>query len=96
MVWKSECLLLQYTCTMSTAEVSERSIQAKGCKHDRDCVVKDTEKTQNKCFSFHVIFLLFGDIIIMFVSLQLVEKLTSIADECQSAQMKKLRDICEK
>uniref|UniRef100_A0A3Q0R6H9 1-phosphatidylinositol 4,5-bisphosphate phosphodiesterase n=1 Tax=Amphilophus citrinellus TaxID=61819 RepID=A0A3Q0R6H9_AMPCI len=27
---------------------------------------------------------------------QLVEKLTSIAEECQSAQLKKLRDICEK
>uniref|UniRef100_A0A3Q3NHP9 1-phosphatidylinositol 4,5-bisphosphate phosphodiesterase n=1 Tax=Labrus bergylta TaxID=56723 RepID=A0A3Q3NHP9_9LABR len=27
---------------------------------------------------------------------QLVEKLTTIAEECQSAQMKKLRDICEK
>uniref|UniRef100_A0A6Q2YDE3 1-phosphatidylinositol 4,5-bisphosphate phosphodiesterase n=1 Tax=Esox lucius TaxID=8010 RepID=A0A6Q2YDE3_ESOLU len=26
----------------------------------------------------------------------LVEKLTSIAEECQSAQMKKIRDICEK
>lgn len=29
-------------------------------------------------------------------SSQLVEKLTSIAEECQSAQLKKLRDICEK
>uniref|UniRef100_A0A671TXM1 1-phosphatidylinositol 4,5-bisphosphate phosphodiesterase n=1 Tax=Sparus aurata TaxID=8175 RepID=A0A671TXM1_SPAAU len=27
---------------------------------------------------------------------QLVEKLTTIAEECQSAQLKKLRDICEK
>uniref|UniRef100_A0A8C9X896 1-phosphatidylinositol 4,5-bisphosphate phosphodiesterase n=1 Tax=Sander lucioperca TaxID=283035 RepID=A0A8C9X896_SANLU len=27
---------------------------------------------------------------------QLVEKLTTIAEECQSAQIKKLRDICEK
>uniref|UniRef100_A0A7N6FKX3 1-phosphatidylinositol 4,5-bisphosphate phosphodiesterase n=1 Tax=Anabas testudineus TaxID=64144 RepID=A0A7N6FKX3_ANATE len=27
---------------------------------------------------------------------QLVEKLTAIAEECQSAQLKKLRDICEK
>uniref|UniRef100_A0A3Q2ZD67 1-phosphatidylinositol 4,5-bisphosphate phosphodiesterase n=1 Tax=Kryptolebias marmoratus TaxID=37003 RepID=A0A3Q2ZD67_KRYMA len=27
---------------------------------------------------------------------QLVEKLTSIAEECQSSQLKKLRDICEK
>ncbi|KAL0967716.1 hypothetical protein UPYG_G00255960 [Umbra pygmaea] len=26
----------------------------------------------------------------------LVEKLTSIADECQSAQMKKIRDVCDK
>lgn len=30
------------------------------------------------------------------VSMQLVEKLTTIAEECQSAQFKKLRDICEK
>lgn len=29
-------------------------------------------------------------------SVQLVEKLTTIAEECQSAQLKKLRDICEK
>lgn len=28
--------------------------------------------------------------------LQLVEKLNTIADECQNAQLKKLRDICEK
>ncbi|KAM6954480.1 1-phosphatidylinositol 4,5-bisphosphate phosphodiesterase beta-1 [Aplochiton taeniatus] len=27
---------------------------------------------------------------------QLVEKLTAIADECQSSQLKKLRDVCEK
>ncbi|XP_038141984.1 1-phosphatidylinositol 4,5-bisphosphate phosphodiesterase beta-1 isoform X3 [Cyprinodon tularosa] len=27
---------------------------------------------------------------------QLVEKLTAIAEECQSAQLKKLRDVCEK
>uniref|UniRef100_M4A280 Phosphoinositide phospholipase C n=1 Tax=Xiphophorus maculatus TaxID=8083 RepID=M4A280_XIPMA len=32
----------------------------------------------------------------VFVCPQLVEKLTTIAEECQSAQLKKIRDICEK
>lgn len=32
----------------------------------------------------------------VFVCPQLVEKLTTIAEECQSAQFKKIKDICEK
>lgn len=35
-------------------------------------------------------------LMLFFVAPQLVEKLTGIAEECQSAQLKKLRDVCEK
>lgn len=30
------------------------------------------------------------------LSLELVEKLTTIAEECQNIQLKKLKDVCEK